>query len=171
LKRGPKKNEAPADKPGTALINKEGRITAKRALQKWTEGAIELTELGRGVPPMVYLPPMIRGKRPVVLPDGSVLSNAPTIQENMVRIADNCDPIGALMAAASGLPMVAWIVDRDGKVEEITEVLPLKERIKILKWLGERVMPRLRVGLVGHAKQEEDDGWEAKLKTAAHNAQ
>ncbi len=170
-KRGPKPGEPPADKPGTALVNQQGRITSKRILQKWTEASLEASELGRSLPPMVYLPPMIAGKRPVVIGDG-VLATAPTIKENIVRIHDCLDPIGMLMAAASGLPMVAWIVNRDGTVEEIMEVLALKERIKIAQWLADRVAPRLRAGVVMHQTKPKDgeDEWEAKLQTAATNA-
>jgi hypothetical protein len=169
--RGPKKGEAPEPKPGTALINKAGRITSKRHIEKWADDAIAATDLGRSLPPLVYIPPMIRGKKPTVIGDGRLLQ-PPTVQENIVRIHESLDPIGMLMAAAAGLPMVAWIVTRDGQIEEVTEVLALKERIKIAQWLGDRVHPRLRAGLVKHerAQPEEADEWEAKLQAAEANA-
>jgi hypothetical protein len=171
-KRGPKKGEAPAPKPGTAIINQDGRITAKRHLDKWTDHALAAADVGKGLSPLVYLPPMLKGKRPTVV-EGGALLNPPTVKENIVRIHDELDPIGMLMAAAAGLPLVAWIVTRDGQVEEISEVLPLKDRIKIAQWLGDRVMPRLRAGIVEHRKppkDEDEDGWEAKLQAAAANA-
>lgn len=171
-KRGPKPGEPPAPKPGTALVNAQGRITSKRHLEKWTEHAMQLADLGKSLPPVVYLPPVIAGKRPTVIGD-AVLTAPPTIKENIVRIHECLDPIGMLMAAASGMPMVAWLVNRDGSVEEIMEVLSLKERIKIAQWLGDRVQPRLRAGMVMHkgkSKDGDEDEWEAELQKAASNA-
>lgn len=169
MKPGRKKDVAPEPKPGTALIA-SGRIRSKYHLKRWTEQAMELTELGQGLPPMVYLPPAIRGKKPTVIED-MALSTEPTIKEQIVRINTVLDPIGMLIAAASGVPMVAWLVNRDGTVEEIVETLSLKERLSIVKFLTDRTLPRLRAGIVKHEKvTEEEDGWASKLQTAAANS-
>ena len=130
------------------------------------------SELARKAPPdtpvpsNVWLPPSIRGHELRVSHDVAVTREAPTVQENMVRISTESDPIGLLIAIANGQPISTFSINEAGEVETAYETLPLKDRLKVIFHLADKVLPRMQVTKKIGAP-EGDDEWEATLTNAA----
>ena len=138
----------------------DGRATLKQN----TELAIHAPE-GVVIPEHVYLPPAIRGQNVRVIQDIAVRSDPPSIKDNVVRISENCDPIGLLMAVAMGQPVACFGVDEDGNVTVEFETLPLKERMQTIRFLADKVLPRM--SLTKQVDKPDNAAWEATLDNAA----
>ncbi len=134
-------------------------------LKKNSELALNAPE-GAAVPSGVWLPPTVRDKPLRVSQDVAITRDPPSISENTIRINNEADPIGLLIAIANGQPISTFAVSEDGKVEIAYETLPLKERLKVIFHLADKVLPRMQVTKkIGGEK--EDDQWEATLTNAA----
>lgn len=111
-----------------------------------------------GVPPNVYLPPMINGVK-----TKAISLQAPVkVSDNIVRIHTEGDPIGQLLALANGQPVPTYIITDTGECKTIYETATLAQRISIAKWLGDRAMPKVNVNL----RKDIDDDWDATLRNA-----
>ncbi len=118
------------------------------------------------IPSGVWLPPSIRGQDVRVSQDVLVTRDAPSVAENVVRINSESDPIGLLIAIANGQPISTFAVNADGEVETAYETLPLKDRLKVIFHLADKVLPRMQV-TKKMGGEEKDDAWEATLSNAA----
>jgi hypothetical protein len=134
---------------------------SKRNLKKYTTKAMKLEE--GAVPEAVFLPPAIRGKmvHAQYVTDGKPVD----IKQHVIRIQDECDPVGLLIAIANGQPVATFTVDEDGETCAAFETLPLKDRITVIKFLSDKVLPRMSVFKKVDAKKG-DAGWEATLTNA-----
>ena len=139
----------------------DGRQTLKRN----TELALKAPE-GVIVPEHVFLPPAIRGQDIRVIQDIAVSSAPPSIKDNIVRITEQCDPIGLLMAVAMGQPVACFGVDDQGNVTIEYETLPLKERLQTIRFLADKVIPRMSITKKVDAPVD-SAAWEATLENAA----
>lgn len=112
-----------------------------------------------GLPPEVYIPPTIRGKK-----SKAVSIAAPVaISDHIVRISNDGDPIGQLIALMNGQPVPTFVVKEDGTLDVVLQTATVAQRISIAKWLGDRIMPKTTMNL----KKDLDDEWEASLRNAA----
>lgn len=113
----------------------------------------------RGIPPEVHLPPTINDKK-----TKAVSVQAPvSVQDNIVRITNDGDPVGQLIALMNGQPVPTYVVQEDGSIQTVYETPTMAQRISIAKWLGDRVMPKVNVNI----SEKRDNDWEATLKNAA----
>lgn len=119
------------------------------------------------VPSGVWLPPTIRDHKTRVSHDVAVTREPPTVSENVVRINGESDPIGLLIAIANGQPISTFAVNEAGEVEIAYETLPLKERLKVIFHLADKVLPRMQV-TKKTSGDTKDDTWEATMDTAAN---
>lgn len=125
----------------------------------------------------VFLPPALRGNKNIVYAFDK--KSVPSIKENTVRIAQEADPIGLIIAIAIGQPVPTYTVGKDGKVSVKHETLPLSSpvRERMIKYLADRLMPRLSVkasqqGGVDPSKSVDGAAteWEAVLGAAAEQS-
>lgn len=137
-----------------------------KTLKANSELALNAPE-GAPVPSGVWLPPAVRGTDLRVSHEIAVTRDPPTIKENTIRINGEADPIGLLIAIANGQPISTFSVNEDGKVEIAYETLPLKERLKVIFHLADKVLPRMQVTKKVGGKGK-DDTWEATLDTASN---
>jgi hypothetical protein len=113
----------------------------------------------RTVPPEVYLPPTIAGKKTRT----AVVQSPISVSDHIVRIQTDGDPVGQLIAIMNGSMIPSYVVQDDGTVKTVYETATVAQRISIAKWLGDRVMPKVNVSMKG----EMSNDWEANLKNAA----
>lgn len=118
------------------------------------------------VPSNVWLPPSIRGHELRVSQDVAVTREAPSVQENMVRISNESDPIGLLIAIANGQPISTFAINEEGEVITSYETLPLKDRLKVIFHLADKVLPRMQV-TKKIVSEGGDTEWQATLDNAA----
>ena len=133
-------------------------------LRKNSELALSAPE-GVPVPQGVWLPPALRDKKLRVAHDVAVTKAPPSVKENVIRINGEADPIGLLIAIANGQPISTFAVAEDGTVLLSYETLPLKERLKVIFHLADKVLPRMQV-TKKLGDQAKDDEWEATLSNA-----
>ncbi len=121
------------------------------------------------IPSGVWLPPSIRGQDVRVSHEIAVTREAPSVSENVIRINSEADPIGLLIAIANGQPISTFAVNDEGEVITAYETLPLKERLKVIFHLADKVLPRMQVTKkTGGAPK--DDEWQATLDNAGGRA-
>lgn len=113
----------------------------------------------RGIPPEVYLPPAIRNKKTKAVSIAAPVA----VQDNIVRITNDGDPVGQLVALMNGMAVPSYVIQEDGSVQMIYETATMAQRISIAKWLGDRVMPKVSVSVT----KDMDNDWEANLRNAA----
>lgn len=131
---------------------------SKRELKKYTTRAMKLEE--GTVPEAVFVPPAIRGKMTQVQ---YVTNGKPTeISQHVVRIEQEADPVGMLIAVANGQPIPTFRVTEEGDVEVVFETLPLADRIPVMKFLADKILPRMSVNK--KIEPGKDDEWEATLE-------
>lgn len=137
-------------------------------LRKNSELALNAPE-GAPVPQGVWLPPTLRDQPLRVSQEVAITKKPPTVVENVVRINGEADPIGLLIAIANGQPISTFTIAEDGEVIMAFETLPLKERLKVIFHLADKVLPRMQVTkkLGGEGK---DDEWEATMDNAGSRA-
>lgn len=135
-------------------------------LKKNSELALNAPE-GAPVPSGVWLPPTIREHKVRVSHDIAVTRDPPSVKENIIRINGESDPIGLLIAIANGQPISTFAVNEDGEIEIAYETLPLKERLKVIFHLADKVLPRMQVTKKSGDKKS-DDTWEATMDTASN---
>ena len=95
------------------------------------------------IPEAVFLPPAIRGKMVNVIYEtkGKPIS----IERHVVRIQEETDPIGLLIAIANGQPVPTITIDKDGNQHVKFETLDLKDRVPVIKFLSDKVLPRMSI--------------------------
>lgn len=117
-----------------------------------------------GVTPdvMVYRPAQVNGKN---VKEVTIIKEQPlpSIKDNIIRIVNEADPMGILIAAAQGQLFEFHVVDKHGNIETYYESVDLGQRLKIARYLADKVMPRL--GIVKHVMPtggggSDDDGSE-----------
>jgi hypothetical protein len=121
-------------------------------LEQNIEGAMEGTLV-----PMVYMPPgqRIKGKK------GSMVvkrydDTRVQIQGEIVRIQQEADPTGFLIAVVNGAAFVSKFIDENGNIHERIEFPTLTQRIKVAQHLQGVYMPKL--GVVKHILPPGKDG-------------
>ncbi len=84
---------------------------------------------------------------------------APQIANEVIRIIDECDPVGFLCDVVSGRAIECYVVDQDNNVKTMYETPTLKMRTEAAKYLTDKFMPKIAV--VKHAMlkptEEEDN--------------
>jgi regulator of extracellular matrix RemA (YlzA/DUF370 family) len=115
------------------------------------------------LPPEVYIPPTIRGKK-----SRAVSIQVPVeLSEHIVRITNDGDPIGQLIALMNGQPVPSFVVTDDGELDVILQTATVAQRISIAKWLGDRIIPKTNL----HLKKDLDNEWEAISRNAAQRSE
>lgn len=114
----------------------------KQSLDAYSERAMRATDAGKLIPPIVYLPRMLRGhNKRITVDEVRITTDPPTIAENHVRIA-GADPLGFLIAMMHGQPIPSFEITADGAIKVRYEVPDLATRERIAKWLGHKVTIR-----------------------------
>lgn len=137
---------------------------AKQRFKNHALKALHATMKDEPVPAAVFLPPAQRVSH-------VFNTQMPEMKDNLVRIQNECDPIGMLIAIATGIPVATHYIDGDGMLTTQYETLPLNSPIRerILKSLADKIMPRMSITKT--TKREEANGdvseWEATLGNAA----
>lgn len=140
---------------------------SKATLKRNSELAISAPE-GTPVPQDVWLPPTVRGKSTRVMHDIAVTRSPPTVSENMIRINEEADPIGLLIAISNGQPISTFQIDDKGETILHWETLPLKDRLKVIYHLADKILPRMSRQPQKTAPAKGDpDSWNATLENAA----
>lgn len=80
----------------------------------------------------------------------------PTVQESVVRIINECDPVGFLSDVVNGKAIEAHIVTEGGEVVTIYETPSLKQRIQAANFLAERFLPKVAVVKHAHLHKSAD---------------
>lgn len=137
--------------------------TRKReTFEHFTERAIRATEAGKLIPPIVYLPKMLRGEAVRITLDHTMLTvNPPTIQENHLRIAE-ADPLGMLLAIMHGQPIPAFKITKQGSIEVEYHIPDMQMRERVAKWLGSRVTLKLAPETQTNGKTKTQD-WDTMV--------
>lgn len=138
---------------------------AKKELKKYTTRAMKLED--GPIPEAVFLPPAIRGNLVKVAYEGD--GKVTSMKDHVVRINYETDPVGMLIALANGQPVPTVKIDRDGNAVTVYETLDLKDRITVIKFLSDKVLPRMSVfkKVEGGDQGPPDEGWGALLTNAA----
>ncbi len=132
-------------------------------LKRHTTRALRLED--GTVPEAVFVPPAIRGKMVTVQ---YVTDGKPTdMSTHMVRIEQEADPVGMLIAVAMGQPIPTFQVGEDGEIQTVFESLSLKDRLPIMRYLADKILPRMSVNKKIEAGK--DDAWEATITNAGEN--
>jgi hypothetical protein len=86
----------------------------------------------------------------------------------VARINDETDPVGLLIAIANGQPVPTVTVDAEGNSSVVYETLPLKDRVQVIKFLSDKVLPRMSVFKKMNTEEGPDgSAWGALLSNAA----
>ena len=142
--------------------------TGRESIKRNSELAIKAPE-GAPVPKHVWLPPSLRDKDIRVVQDVAVTTAPPSVQENIVRITTETDPIGMLMAIANGQPVAAYTVTDEGEVVQTYETLTLAQRLSVIKFLADKVLPKMSMQhtTIDDKRKDDPHSWEATVKNAA----
>lgn len=143
-----------------------------KKFEKHTAQALrDVTNLDQ-TPSAVFLPPALR-KAGVYKFDGT----PPDIKGNMVRIHDEADPIGMMIAIAVGMPVATYNVKKqpDGALayDIDYETLPLDSPIRerMIRALADKIMPRMSISKAYVETKDTTDPakaeWDALLNNAA----
>jgi hypothetical protein len=141
-----------------------------KKLEAHTARALKALNKGEQVPSVVFLPPAQRTNKQRVA--YAFNGNMPDVKANLVRIQDEADPIGLAIAIATGQPVATHTIDEEGNVKTKYETLPLTSplRERMIRWLGDKVQPRLSMRKTRTTKNgntEDKDEWEALTGAAA----
>jgi len=131
-------------------------------MKRYTTQAMKLEE--GPIPEAVFLPPALRGK-PVHATYHVADAKPISIEEHVVRINQETDPVGLLIAIANGQPVPTVTINEAGEAVAGFETLPLKDRISVIKFLSDKVLPRMSV-FKKMTPEKEDDDWMATLSNA-----
>lgn len=108
----------------------------REKLSAYTERAIRATEAGKLIPPVVYLPRLLRSK-PTLLTEANcaLRLDPPTIEDQTVRIQE-ADPWGLLIAIMNGQPIPEFRITNTGNIALYYNVPKLQERMRAAEWLA-----------------------------------
>ena len=93
-------------------------------------------------------------------------TDLPHVGNEVVRIINECDPIGFLSDIVNGKAIQCHIVGKDGTVVTIYETPSLAQRISTARFLTDRYMPK--VGIIKHDhlhKIVKEEGSQGKADT------
>lgn len=143
-------------------------MPTKKELKKYTTQAMKLED--GPIPEAVFLPPAIRGR--FVKTRYEAAHPKTDIKQHVARINDETDPVGLLIAIANGQPVPTVTVDADGESTVTWETLPLKDRVQVIKFLSDKVLPRMSVFKKMTPGDDGPDGsaWGALLSNAAEKS-
>lgn len=123
-----------------------------------------------GVPEPVFLPPALRGAQVAKYFSGQ----GPNIKENLVRIYEEADPVGYLIAIATGQPVATFhTYKQDGEWKTRVEYKSLDIdnpiRLRAIQHLADKVIPKLTQKTKRKADENNDveSEWTATLGGAA----
>lgn len=119
------------------------------------DSSIESAKVGREVKaPVVSLKVRKNGK-----PSPTMVrrTEPPRVGNEVVRIINECDPIGFLADIVNGKAIECHIVDPDGKIITIYETPGMNKRIEVAKFLAERYMPKVAVTKHAHLVKNVDE--------------
>lgn len=142
-----------------------------KKLEAHTARALKALAKNEPVPSVVFLPPAQRTQKQRVA--YAFNGNMPDVKANLVRIQDEADPIGLAIAIATGQPIATHTIQEDGSVVTKYETLPLTSplRERMIRWLGDKVQPRLSMRKTHTTKSdgssEDKSEWEAMTGAAA----
>lgn len=123
---------------------------------------------GQAIPAVVHMPPMLSDGKVLTTYEGYDKIHKATIEQNRIRIQQECDPLGQLMAIANGLPVAAFVVkegeDGQPEVSVIYQTADLKTRISLLTAMVDKIMPNASVVEATDPKKNKpddpkDDNW------------
>lgn len=77
-------------------------------------------------------------------------TEVPHVGDAIVRIINDCDPVGFLSDIVSGKAIEAHIVLENGTVQTIYETPTLNKRVEVAKFLAERYLPKVAVHKHAH---------------------
>lgn len=129
-------------------------------------------------PPVVSQKVRKNGKRGRIIIDNVDVihhTRAPEVLDEVVRIVNECDPIGFLTDIVNGKAVQAYSVDKKGKVHEFYETPTLVQRVRAAMYLADKYLPNVSVIKYGklHDKddqkptQEESQSFSRKVTHAA----
>lgn len=142
------------------------------SLEANTERAMRLgADDFAAIPANVWLPPTIRGEKPRVVEEVAFVSAPPSVRENIVRIHANCDPIGFLVAVANGQPIACFSVGKNGEINTHYEFPDLEMRVKVMRHLADRILPKMSLALrKGLGPDEDESGDRSRSKAIIERA-
>lgn len=80
----------------------------------------------------------------------------PTVQESVVRIINECDPVGFLSDIVNGKAIECHVVGEDGQITTFYETPTLKQRLQAASFLAERYLPKVAVVKHAHLHKSAD---------------
>ena len=97
----------------------------------------------------------------------------PDVRNEIVRIVNDCDPIGFLADVVNGKAIECHIISEDGTIHTIYETPSLTKRIEVAKYLADKYMPK--VAVVKHAhlhkmEQKTESNFDQMVTHAARSA-
>jgi len=84
-------------------------------------------------------------------------SAPPEVGAEVVRVINECDPVGFLSDIINGKAIECFVVEEDGKVTATHETASLNQRIAAAKFLAERYMPKVAVVKHAHLHKSADN--------------
>ncbi len=117
-------------------------------MAKIIDRSIEAAEGGQERAPVVNL---ARNKRTMEIVRRT---EPPQVGESIVRIINDCDPIGFLDDIVNGKAIQCHIVEEDGNILTVYETPGLNKRIEVAKFLAERFLPKVAVVKHAHLHQQ-----------------
>lgn len=137
----------------------------QKKLEAHTGNALKAIIKEEPIPSVVFLPPALRDSPNVIY---AFTGETPSLEQNLIRIQQECDPVGLLIAIATGQPVATHTIEADGTVTTKFETLPLSSPIRerVIRTLADKVVPRLSVKTKGK-KDGKDAEWIATVGGAA----
>ena len=141
-----------------------------------TNAVIKADKLNEPVPSAVFLPPASRGGKNVVYALEKMDEHPVSVEQQIVRIQQEADPIGYLIAIVTGQPVPTYTVLKDGSVKVEYHSLPPDSpvRERAAKHLADKVLPRMSVTRKHRyvdPQTGDESEWEATIGEAAERAE
>lgn len=143
-------------------------MSGKKPIERKTENALEALYHNAPVPAGAFIPPAARGSLKVKM----FGSKRPSVDKQVMRIEQETDPVGMVMAIAAGQPVATHVYDpQTGEINTTFETLNLdnKHRQAAIKYLADKVLPNITQRQKITAKDDNGDttSWEATIQHAA----
>lgn len=81
----------------------------------------------------------------------------PEVGDQVVRIINECDPIGFLSDIVNGKAIQCHVVNEEGTIHTFYETPGLNKRIEVAKFLAERYLPKVAVTKHAHLHKTVDE--------------
>lgn len=118
-------------KPGTNKMGRQAHNTGHKVAH-----AINTAIATGQSEPLVYTPP---GRKTQT----AVTTRVKTVQQQLIRIEHDADPLGFLIHALHGAVFDVQIVTPEGQIITIKEQVSLKDRVKIAMFLANKQLPSM----------------------------